>query len=53
MQATPVRYERLEEDQSETGYVIALKIVRMPDDDRARYLAYVSTLREGKGMSPN
>ena len=53
MQATPVRYERLEEDQNETGYVIALKIVRMPDDDRARYLAYVSTLREGKGMSPN
>ena len=53
MQATPVRYERLEEDRNETGYVIALKIVRMPDDDRARYSAYVATLRESKPMSPN
>ena len=53
MQATPVRYERLEQDQSETGYLIAIKIVRMTDDDRARYLAYVATLRESKPMSPN
>jgi PilZ domain len=53
MQATPVRYERLEDDQSETGYVIAAKIVRMSDDDRARYSAYVATLRENKELSPN
>jgi hypothetical protein len=53
MQATPVRYERLEEDQSEMGYLIAVKIVRMADDDRARYSAYVATLRESKQMSPN
>lgn len=53
MQATPVRYERLEEDQNETGYVIALKIVRMSDEDRARYSAYVATLRESKPISPN
>ncbi len=53
MQATPVRYERLEEDRGETGYVIALKIVRMPEEDRARFLAYVSNLRESKEISPN
>ena len=53
MQATPVRYERLEENQNETGYLIALKIVQMADDDRAKYLAYVATLRENKAMSPN
>jgi len=53
MQATPVRYERLEEDQNETGYLIALKIVRMSDDDRARYSAYVATLRESKPTSLN
>jgi hypothetical protein len=53
MQVTPVRYERLEEDQNETGYVIAAKIVRMADDDRARYSAYVATLRESKAISPN
>ena len=53
MQVTPVRYERLEEDQNETGYVIAAKIVRMADDDRARYSAYVASLRESKAISPN
>lgn len=53
MQVTPVRYERLEEDQNETGYVIAAKIVRMADDDRARYSAYVASLRESKATSPN
>ena len=53
MQATPVRYERLEEHQSETGYLIAVKIVRMSDDDRARYSAYVATLRESKATGPN
>jgi hypothetical protein len=53
MQATPVRYERLDEDQSETGYLIALKIVKMTDADRARYSAYVASLRENKSVSPN
>jgi len=45
MQATPVRYERLE-DESETGYLIAVKIVHMPEADRARFSAYVDSLRE-------
>ena len=53
MQATPVRYERLEEDQNETGYLIALKIVRMPEDDRTKYLAYVATLRDSKSVTAN
>ena len=53
LQATPVRYERLEEDQNETGYLIAVKIVRMAEGDRAKYSAYVATLREGKPISPN
>ena len=52
MQATPVRYERLDEDQSETGYLIALKIVRMAVDDRARYSDYVASLRESKPVDP-
>ena len=45
MQAAPVRYERLEEDDNETGYLIAVKIVRMPDSDRARFSEYVATLQ--------
>jgi hypothetical protein len=45
IEASPVRYQRLEEDQPDTGYLIAVKIVRMPDDDRARFSQYVATLR--------
>ena len=52
MQATPVRYERLEEDHSETGYLIAVKIVRMADDDRVRYSDYVASLRDSKPIDP-
>lgn len=51
METAPVRYQRLEEDQSETGYLIAVKIVRMPDDDRARFSKYVATLRETKATA--
>jgi hypothetical protein len=52
MQVTPVRYERLEEYQDETGYLIAAKIVRMADEDRARYLEYIKSLRESKANEP-
>jgi hypothetical protein len=44
MQVSPVRYERLEEDGSETGYVIAVKIIGMSESDRANYAKFVSTL---------
>jgi hypothetical protein len=44
MQVNPVRYERLEEHSSETGYVIAVKIVKMSEEDRAKYSEYVSIL---------
>lgn len=53
MQVTPVRYERLDEDQPETGYLIAAKIVRISDDDRSKYSAYVASLRENKAISPD
>jgi hypothetical protein len=46
--AAPVRYERLEEYRNETGYLIAVRIVRMPDGDRARFSEYVATLRKSK-----
>lgn len=48
MQVVPVRYERLDEDKSETGYLIAVKIVGMSEEDRARYAEYVSTLLQRK-----
>jgi len=53
MQVTPVRYERLDEDQPETGYLIAAKIVRISDDDRSKYSAYIASLRENKAISPD
>ncbi|HEV7681254.1 MAG TPA: PilZ domain-containing protein [Pyrinomonadaceae bacterium] len=45
IEASPVRYQRLEEDHAETGYLIAVKIIRMPDDDRARFSEFVANLR--------
>ncbi len=47
MQVTPVRYESLDEHETETGYLIGAKITTMPDEDRAKFVAYVSSL-EGK-----
>jgi len=48
MQVLPVRYERLDEHKSETGYLIAVKIVGMLEVDRAKYGEYVSTLLQRK-----
>jgi hypothetical protein len=48
MQVVPVRYERLEEIKSETGYLIAVKIVGISEQDRAKYAEYVSTLLQRK-----
>jgi hypothetical protein len=48
MQVLPVRYERLEELASESGYLLAVKIVGMSDDDRARFAEYVAGLFERK-----
>jgi len=45
MQVLPVRYESLDEHETETGYLIGTKIVVMPDEDRARYSAYLATLQ--------
>ncbi len=51
LQAAPVRYERLEDDELETGYLIAAKIVSMPDDDRAKFSDYVAALQGSKRTS--
>jgi hypothetical protein len=42
MQVVPVRYEQLEEHATETGYLIAVKIVGMLESDRLTYSKYVS-----------
>ena len=48
MLVVPVRYERLEEHNTEMGYLIAVKVIGMSEADRMRYKDYVSTLLERK-----
>jgi len=40
----PVRYESLEEDQGEIGYLIGTQIVDMNSPDRSRFEEYVATV---------
>ena|SRR6266498_521077 len=44
MQVLPIRYESLEDHETETGYLIGSKIVGMSDRDRGKYADYVATL---------
>lgn len=44
MQVMPVRYESLEEYETETGYLIGARIVGMSDEDRAKLRDYVASL---------
>ncbi len=44
MQVAPVRYESLEEHKTETGFLIGVKIVDMPETNRATFAQYVSEL---------
>lgn len=46
MQVTPVRYESLEEHETETGYLIGARIAAMAEEDRAKFAAYVLSLSE-------
>ena len=46
MQTAPVRYERLEDNTLETGYLIAVKIIAINDHDRKRFSDYVEALRK-------
>jgi hypothetical protein len=44
MNVLPVRYESLEEDQDESGYIIGAKVGGMTPSDRERFNAYVGSL---------
>ena len=37
LDAVPVRYERLDEDETEKGYLVGVQITEITDDDRARF----------------
>ncbi len=48
MQVMPVRYERLDEHKTETGYLIGVKILEMTDEARSAFSDYLKTL-SGRG----
>ena len=43
--AVPARYERLGEDDADTGYVVGVRIKEMSDKDRALFEDYLRTLK--------
>ncbi|MDQ5847106.1 MAG: PilZ domain-containing protein [Acidobacteriota bacterium] len=44
MQVAPVRYEALDQDASESGFLIGVRIISIADKDRAKFGDYVSEL---------
>jgi c-di-GMP-binding flagellar brake protein YcgR len=49
LQVVPVRYEQLDESETERGYLIGVKITEMSDADRARFNTYLREQGETKG----
>jgi hypothetical protein len=47
IRVVPIRYERLDEHPSETGYLIGVKIHEMAEVDRVRFNEYISELLRG------
>ncbi|MDT4897497.1 MAG: hypothetical protein QOH25_2574 [Acidobacteriota bacterium] len=47
VKATSVRYAPLEEEGTDTGYLIGVAIVWMSDEDRTHFNAYLKTLTKG------
>lgn len=46
IKATPVRYERLDEDETDSGYLIGMHISDMRNEELAKYQEYVDGLKE-------
>lgn len=44
MKVVPIRYESLEEHETETGYLIGVKIVDMTETDRGLFTQFVNAL---------
>ncbi|MEO8434044.1 MAG: PilZ domain-containing protein [Pyrinomonadaceae bacterium] len=44
IKVNPVRYERLDEEESLAGYLIGSGIAHISDDDRKRFMAYIAQL---------
>jgi hypothetical protein len=47
MNVTPIRYERLDEHPTETGYLIGVKLNKIEELERLRFSEYVTHLLRG------
>jgi len=47
LNVTPIRYERLDEHPTETGYLIGVRLKNIEERDRLRFSEYVSQLLQG------
>lgn len=47
MNVTPIRYERLDDHPSETGYLIGVRLKKIEERERLRFSEYVSQLLQG------
>ena len=50
MSVAPIRYESLADHKTESGFLIGVKIVDMPADDRQKYSDYFLTLKAQSGI---
>jgi PilZ domain len=48
MRVVPRRYERLDETELGCNYLVGVRIVHMEEDDRQRYLSFLTQARTGK-----
>lgn len=44
--ARPARYERLDDDDADTGYLIGVHIIEVADEDRARLIGHLRQLEK-------
>ena len=49
LQAAPIRYERL--SQNDSRYLIGVRMISMSDDDKLRFLRYLNRLSRGAQLS--
>jgi len=47
LNVTPIRYERLDEHPTETGYLIGVRLKNIEERERLRFSEYVSQLLQG------
>jgi hypothetical protein len=48
IQATPVRYERLEEGKSEYSYLVGVRILQMTKSDRRHLIRHIQQMKKGQ-----